>query len=155
MPAPPVCGDDVHLLDEDGDGDEPAYHVDDDAVFDEESDEESDLSLTACPDALSYKLQVRELCGCTTCNSCGQLLLFLLLHKTVFQAVIRHEGRSAFFGHYNADIRGSIHASSSSAAPDDSTWRRHNDSLVRKISSSEVTSSEGQQAAYMLFYVSN
>ena len=60
---------------------------------------------------------------------------------------MRHEGRSAFFGHYTADICGSV------VRPDDAVWRRHNDSVVKRVSSHDVFGSDGQAAAYMLFYV--
>jgi hypothetical protein len=70
----------------------------------------------------------------------------------VVQSVVRHEGSSAFYGHYNADILGTVPRP---GVPQDRTWRRHNDSVITPISTSDVLGSEAQAAAYMLFYVAD
>jgi hypothetical protein len=64
------------------------------------------------------------------------------------QAVLRHEGSSAFFGHYVADV-----CDRPPAAGMPAVWKRHNDSVVRRVSQEEVLGRNGQEAAYMLFYV--
>ncbi len=62
--------------------------------------------------------------------------------------MLRHEGGSAFFGHYVADVCDRLPSAGVSAV-----WTRHNDSVVRGVAQEEVLGRNGQEAAYMLFYV--
>lgn len=76
------------------------------------------------------------------------------------QAVVRHEGKLAFRGHYTADVRGafttdagSSGSGSGSSGSGEGKWHRYDDSYVRRLEPSDVLGPDGQRQAYMLMYV--
>jgi uncharacterized UBP type Zn finger protein len=64
------------------------------------------------------------------------------------QAIVRHEGATAFSGHYKTNVKGVVTARMSGG---DDRWRLHDDARVTVVDEATVLR-ECETAAYMLFY---
>jgi uncharacterized UBP type Zn finger protein len=71
--------------------------------------------------------------------------------KYSLQAIVRHEGATAFSGHYKTNVKGVVTARVDSH---DGRWRLHDDARVTVVEEAAVLR-ECETAAYLLFYTLN